>query len=694
MASAGGSLYDSPVIGKRILVLLAVLLVPLSSAAQDEIADFEELDLEKLLNTVTAASKHEQDITESPSAITVIDREMIENTHCTDIACLLRQVPEVDVIRLKPMYSAVGARAMTDVTGNKVLLLVDGWDVNVETLGYPLWQALPVHMTDIERIEVIRGPGSSLYGANAHSMVVSIITRKPEKQTAEVFIGNGEHDRSSLHLRLNQRLGDWSLLLAGGGEMGGNWGIPHKREREAGRLRLRVGHETGSSESALMLGLTSIDGLISTTFGGGEIQDAYTGDVQLFHRTDSLQARAWYAFYTGEIPIGNSIDFQGFNLGRFPGVVTFFSHTLDAESQVNWSPFEGNLLVAGGNYRWIMVLSENLAPEETSQHRVGFFVHDEQRLGESLILTGGVRVDYNSITPFTVSPRLAGVWKFTGDQSLRLAFGMAFRKPSFFETSLHLKGVDPAPGFDEIDDFMQKSVGNDDLRNESITVLEAGYVGRFLDARLIVEATTFYNRYRDTVNFHVNIATNEFGVPDLTESEAFYQNQGREADSVGGSVGATYRVLRTLRLSANYTFRHSWYLADSPGGSQSIAVEKGERVAWEPAHLFNLSFYHLLHSGLRWGMSLHARSASHWTIVDAGIFGPMHHLQNPAGWMLSGFAAWRLSFGAGYAEIGVRAYNPPNTTHRDVATTVSMSGMQLGGFHLGRRMFFYLMGAI
>jgi outer membrane receptor protein involved in Fe transport len=300
--------------------------------AQDDISDFEELDLEKLLGTVTAASKHEQDITESPSAITVIDREMIENTHCTDVVCLLRQVPEVDVIRLKPLYTAVGARALTEIAGNKVLVLVDGWDVNVETLGFPLWQALPVHMADIERIEVIRGPGSSLYGANAHSMVVSIITRKPEKQTAEVFIGNGEHDRSSLHLRLSRSLGDWSLLLSGGGDLGGNWGVAHRREREAGRLRLRVGRETDSSKSALTLGLTSVDGMISTLFGTGVVKDAYTGEVQLFHRTDLFQVRAWYALYTGEIPIGKNIVFQEIALGKFPGVVGFYSHTVDADA--------------------------------------------------------------------------------------------------------------------------------------------------------------------------------------------------------------------------------------------------------------------------------------------------------------------------------------------------------------------------
>jgi outer membrane receptor protein involved in Fe transport len=271
---------------------------------------------------------------------------------------------------------------------------------------------------------------------------------------------------------------------------------------------------------------------------------------------------------------------------------------------------------------------------------------------------------------------------------------MAFRKPSYLETSAHIKGIDPKPGFEEIGTFMKNSIGNEKLGNESITAFEAGYIGRFFDARLTVEANAFYSRYRDTVNFHVDIDIDEFGVPDLTQSEALFKNEGLEVDSVGGSVGATYRLLRSLFLSANYTFRHSWYIADTPQGSQLEPVKKYDRVTWEPAHRFNLSFYHLLQHGLRWGMSVHAASSSDWDIIDAGIFGPVHHIHNPASWMLSGFAGWRLDIGMGWVEMGIRAYNFTDTPYHDVGTTFSGTGNQLGGYHLGRRLFFYLKGSI
>jgi outer membrane cobalamin receptor len=130
--------------GRRRIACLALIITLLtgSPATPEEIEDFDQLDLEELLDSdvyevlghfagvVFSASKHKQDIGESPSAITVISREQIENTHCTDVICLLRQVPEVGVIRYTPMFAAVGARALVDEAGDKVLVMVDGQEIN------------------------------------------------------------------------------------------------------------------------------------------------------------------------------------------------------------------------------------------------------------------------------------------------------------------------------------------------------------------------------------------------------------------------------------------------------------------------------------------------------------------------------------------------------------------------------------
>ncbi|MFC1655067.1 TonB-dependent receptor plug domain-containing protein, partial [Myxococcota bacterium] len=428
----------------------------------DEFALLQEEDI------IYAAAKHEQDIAESPSAITVITREQIENTHCTHIPCLLRQVPEVHVRQLHPMFAAVGARALAGESGDKALVLIDGREVNVEIFGLVYWQALTIHLDDIERIEIIRGPGSALYGANAHSMVVSIVTRGTTEDSAEFFVGSGEHDRSAVHMRLEKALGKWRLQVSGGYETGGHWRMPDQRQQELGRIRLRVDRETDTATSSLQLGLVVPEGQVYISLAPTFSYNAYLGYAIASHRTEFYRAQLSLGLVTSDFHLDMPLYYGEVKLGEFPEVLDFFSTNLDADMQVTWEPFEGNLLIAGGNYRWITLVADNNQPDLVHQHRIGVLLHDEQRLGKSLILTGGVRIDYNNITPFTASPRFACVWRFAQEQFLRLSFGRAFRKPSFMNTSAHFRNVKGEPGFPGLEDFFLRSVGNDGVTQVSV----------------------------------------------------------------------------------------------------------------------------------------------------------------------------------------------------------------------------------
>jgi outer membrane receptor for ferrienterochelin and colicin len=662
--------------------------------------DFEDLDLEELLDVVYTASKHEQNISESPSAITVISREQIENSWCTDVVCLLRQVPEMDVVRVRPMHAAVGARAFTDEMGEKVLLLIDGKEINSEVFGVVMWQALPIHLEDIERIEVIRGPGSALYGANAHSAVVSIFTRDKVENTAEVFLGSGELGRHSLHARLGRELGDWRLRLSGGMDAADSWHSPGRRQREVARVWLQANRESLYSKSGVLLGLSSAEGHIYHVLGPAQLRDAIFVDAMVTHRVDFLEAKLSFNLLKGIIPIKpegegpEAINYQGVPLGRLPNHIPFVNPTLDAEAQVTLSPWSGNLLVAGGNYRWIAVFSDETLPGEIHQHRVGAFVQDEQLVLKNLIVTGGVRFDYNSITPLTFSPRLAGVYGFTENNFVRLAFGMAFRKPSFFNSSIHIKNVEAEPAFPEFEDFFHRAIGNKYIENENITSFEAGYTGRFLDSRLTVEADAFYNRYRDTITFNVDMRINEFGVPDLVRSSALYNNEGRDVDSLGGSVSVTWRLQHALRLSANYTYRYSFYASDPGGIAVAGEGKKGERLTWEPAHLANLSVGYLPRSGPRMGLGWHYTSPRVGSVSRGSAFDPRVPISEPAASVFGGFASWRFQQSRGWIEVGIRAYNLFSLRFRDFPGEIRPDGYEMGGLMLNRRIFLYFRGAV
>jgi outer membrane receptor for ferrienterochelin and colicin len=669
---------------------MAVVLLGLPVRAE-EIDDFEELDLEKLLDVVYTAARHKQDIAESPSAITVIDREMIENTHCTDVICLLRQVPEVDVLRVTPFWTSVGARAVTNEFGDKVLVLIDGRENNIETFGVSVWQALPIHMEDIERIEVIRGPGSALYGANAHSAVVNITTRKTAGDGLAAFVGGGEHNRVSVHARADTLLGDWRLHLSGGGDLADHWQKPKETERLVRRVRFRAEREVGETISTAQIGFMSLEGQAFVLVIPAWVHDCLLTDVLLRHQTERLRGQLAFRMVDGAFDMDFPLYFGDTKLGEVIGDLEFLSTNLDAEAEANFSPFEGNLVITGADYRWVTFISDQVAPKSTHQHRVSAFLQDEQRLFDALILTAGVRLDYNNISPLGISPRLAAVWKMLRGQVLRAAFATAYRRPSFMNTSLHLTNVRDAPGMTGISEFVTRSLGNKDLENESITVFELGYHGRFLDDSLVVEADVFYNRYRNTINLTGEIYW-DMGMIDLDQSVMRFENGGMEVDSLGGSISLTYRLKERLWLSGNYTFRHSWFT--DIHDFADIAHE-GDRVPAEPAHLLNLSFHYITRMGLRLGAAVHGSSERTFHILHGSdLFSPPTPVDVKARIYLSGFLAYRARLSAGWIEFGLRAYNLLNNPYIDRPSIAGRYGEGMGGETISRRLFFFVRGAL
>ena len=679
-----------------ILVCIVVLIHAVTASAQDEFFDDLDKEFEFLEEEVIySAAKHEQEIADSPSTISTLTREQIENTHCLDVPCLLRGMPGMEVRRLKRMYDAVGARALVGEIGDKILALVDGREINVDSFGMPYWEVEPIHIQDIERIEVIRGPGSALYGANAHSVVVSITTSKPEEDRAEAFLGAGEHDETSLHLRVDRLLGDYRLRINGGMNTGGNWRNQDSRERELYRAGLRLEREWEESTTSLDLGISVGEGLIYSSLCPAWIRDMILGHAMLAHRTEYWRAHVSFNLLDQEAFFDLPIIYAGIKLGESANWVSMLSTSLDTEAQLNWPVFAGNLLIAGAGYRWLTYISDDNVPSEINQHRLSLFLQDEQKLFDQLILTAGVRFDYNSITPFTVSPRVAAVWRFAGSQSARVAFGRAFRKPSFFNTSFHATSGVGTSAFPDLGEFLQRGGGNDKLDNENVTTVEAGYRGYFLDGAFTVESDVFFSLYRDTIFFRGDVVYNTMGLPDLTHSTMQWENGGREVDTIGGTLSLTWRISKTLRLNANYTYRYSWYISEPPGGATAGEGAQGERVPWEPAHLFNAACTYVSASGPRLGAAVYGRSeVTHTFPYDGGLFSEPHRFRLSSNMVLNAFLAWRFDFGSAWLEAGVRVYNLLNVGYRDIGNVYRWDGFEMGGELSARRIFLFLRGSI
>ena len=683
----------------RLLVVVFVVLgvsAPATVRAQDEQGDEldEEFELFEDEQIIYSAAKHEQKISDSPSAITVITAEQIRDSHCNTIACLLRQVPEVEVRRVLPFYHAVGARALAGELSDKALVLVDGREINIELLGLVSWGGMPVHLEEIERIEVIRGPGSALYGANAHSLVVTITTRRAERSGAQVFAGAGEHGWLDVFARADGVWGGWRLSGTVTNKRASKWRLPSEYEGRVTTTRLVLEHQGDDSTTRLDLGYSWDELVVYTSLLPTWWRPLHLGHAMLEHRRGPLQGRVTFNMMRGAMRPGVDLTYQGMKLGSLPDF-SYFNPSLDAELQLDWSPFAGNLLVAGANYRWIAMYADNNTPDVEHQHRVGVFLQDEQRLFDRLLLTAGIRLDYNSITPFTVSPRGAVVWHVADNQQLRLAAGQAFRKPSFLNTSFHLTGITPDPAFPEVEQFFRDNIGNRDLGNESITTVEIGYRGGFFGGKLQVEADAFFNMYRDTIAFNTDIVTSSLGLPDLANSTMRFENQGRDVDTLGGSLSLVARPREGLRLFANYTYRYSWYISDPLSAGANEEAGKGDRVSWEPAHLANLGGSWRLENGLAAGLSLRYSSARRNNQHQEGeLFGPMVYLDNPAQLVVNCWLSWAFELQERGLEVGIRVFDIFNAGFRDLVAVGRPDGYLVGGELLGRRVVFFLRGRL
>ncbi len=656
---------------KTTVLFLAILLAPPAVAG----------------GTESVATRRVQPVADSPAAVTVITREQIENTHCTDVPCLLRGVPGVDARSLMPSYAMIGGRALVNpFYGNKTLVVIDGRMANNPLFGIPLWQILPVYLDDIERIEVLRGPTSPVHGPDALSLVVAITTRQITESTTEVFLGGGENDHSILSARLGQRLGDFRLSLAGGYETAGNWEGTGQREKEIGRVTFRACHHTHESSTNFEVGLILTKIRIHTPLAPAEIPNTLFGHFLLGHRTGRIQAQLGFQMMNLEFNSEMPLAFGDIELGRFPQGLHFFTANLDADVNLFWSPFTGNSLVTGGSYNWFTLFSENVDPELSYEHRIGVYLHDQQRLFDQLVLSGTLRIDYNSLSPLAVSPRLAAIWHFAKGQGVRLTFGRSLRKPCFFHTSTHIKGVESAPGFEGLGKFIRDNIGNRDLDNESILTFEAGYRGSFLDDSLSVEAEVFYQSYRDSIDIEVDLVSDQFHLPDFDNSRIEFRNTGWDLDTVGTTLSAVYRLWEDYRLGANYTLRHTWFVSGD---------REGDRLFWEPAHLANLSGAYLPDRGIRAGLAVHAASSSRMYMPGQGsLFNDSVWIENPAKFFVSGFVAWRITVANGWVEAGTRVTNVFRSPLRDSQSVQLPDGLSMGGQWVGRQLFVFLRGSI
>jgi len=486
------------------VLCMIVLAAAVGLAQQTELS---QMSIEELMNiTVTSANKHEQKLNETAAAVYIITHEDIRHSGMTSIPEVLRLAPGISVAQVDANTWAITARGFNGRFANRLLVLIDGRSVYMPTYSGVYWDVQDLMLEDIERIEVIRGPGATMWGANAVNGVINIITKKAEDtQGALISTGLSLTDQRSAAMRYGGKLGRHGyfraygkyfdrdgLVYADGSGAPDGWDEARGGFRAdyalSGRDSLSVhGDAYGGTagQHTYLFGLnpllTSVDEQVGMQGGNlvGRWTRASSGRSEF-----SLQA---YVDSTrrNELLIGQRVttfdlEFQHHReLGKRHDVVWGLSFRRN-ESKLR-------------NSMWM-----EISPNQENTNLFSGFVQDEISLLKSrLRLTIGSKFEHNDYTGFEAQPNLRALFAITPRQHVWTAVSRATRTPSQSERGVQSDlwaGTIPNGQL-----MLIKLFGSRALRSEKLLAYEAGYRWQ-MASRVSFDVAGFYNVFDDATS--------------------------------------------------------------------------------------------------------------------------------------------------------------------------------------------------
>ena len=698
------------------LLALLIISLPLVTFAQEEESLEEELEEEfELLQlqdeqVVFSASRHQQKKQLSPSSITVITRSQIETAGAFSVVDILRRVPGMEVIVVSPGFTSVNTRLPTTYENHLFLVLIDGREVNNWILGQAFWEALPISADDIERMEIIRGPASAMYGASAFAGVITITTRAvPKESSAVMELEGGSWQRTGAMGRLSSRLGDLGLSLSAGYEYAGDFGIAGELGKELLKARALL-EWNASPDLFLRLDTNISDGKMLTPSGIGEID----GGVAIYANTLNIEYQRWrgrlnYSYYETLRDIDAPLKYHELLLARFLREEVGW-HDVEGELQftfpVWWHPLS---LIAGLNLRSTWFDCPNCLDPETfsdplssryhqpgvdyNEMRTGAFLHAEVTPLDWLQLSASGRVDYNTDSGFFLSPRLALVAEVAPENYLRLSTSRAFRKLAYTERHFHpaveFPEESPLQGGDQIlfQEFMTRVAGNETLPDETLWAFELGYEFNPVRLNLDFGAIGYLNIYGNVSSVHSKIVAGPQGLPDLRQSSVRYELDGEAAWIAGLEAFIRYSPAQWLTLRGAWTYRYAWL---EPGG---------KREEQTPNQIFSLGAEFIHPSGFLGSLyfSGRTRSLAQCSNPD-GLMAPMIIMKLPPQLLFLSRIAYRLDYQWLRLESGIKFMLPVDLASGEFgfyeqAGGLTPEGVRYGCSRLQTSLLFYLNAA-
>lgn len=630
--------------------------IPRSSSSSEQRLREEALYLKE--ESVSIASRYEQPISKAPSDVYVITDEDIRNSGATDIPTLLRQVPGFEVIQTSAVDFNVSVRGNNQLLAHKLLVLVDGRSIYIDQSGQVLWKLLPIALTEIKRIEVLKGPASAVYGFNAFDGVVNIITKSPEEMkgtTLQVAGGGlGTILTNAVHAGT---LGNWGYRISVGHEQNQRWSDRSapalNSQRIGGVAEYRLSHEGKIRAEAGFGRSNPYNGFV--TSGGTTDTHNAQAHALLSYEQNGLLIRGWWnnlsfnhseTFLPALAPLFTATD----RFGRAGGTASFNSY--DLEARYRFTILETLTVNMGSNFRHI-VASWNLLSTRTVENRLGLYAQGDWQVLRSLELSAGLRYDLDTFIAPTLSPRGALVYHLNANHAFRLSSSVAHRPPTTFDVGVHHINSFTLPGSPPT---TSTTLGSNNVKPEQTISYEAGYQGWWWEHRLRTRVTGFFNHISDLITIR-----NPTGNP-LSPSLPI---NGGSADVYGGEAGAEILITPWLSGFANYAYQEveQSLTGSAQRGFPHHKVNAGLRMTWHP-FTGELLYHHV-------GTASYPLSELFTTL--APFFPPgtiLPQEQVPSYNLLNlrlGYLLWRQQTGDNVreAELAVSVFNALNDTHRE-----------------------------
>ncbi len=637
---------------------LAAVLIPfvISEAQANENVDNFELSPEQLFDaTVMSVSKTSEKLMDAPAAVYVLTNEDILRSGATSIPEALRIVPGVQVAQVNANSWAISVRGFNGALADKLLVLMDGREVYDPLFAGVYWDIQNTMLEDVERIEVIRGPGAALWGANAVNGVINIITKKAQDTQGNlVSLTAGNQEKGIVEERYGGRLGD------------------------AGYYRV-YGKYLDRNDETTPAGTDAHDGLAQGRTGlradwknDKTARDDFTvqGDM---YRSDTSDFRSVPTFVSPFSQLQNeNIDARGANiLGRWNRAFSDDSYltvqsyvdytsrdqltlgdretTLDMDAQYALPALGRHKIILGGGYRYN---ADQLTQSQIITFQNGYqatnimnaFAQDKITLvPQDWFLTLGSKLEHNDFTGFEIEPDARLQWQINDRQMAWGSVSRAVRTPSILERELTINEGVLSLGGTPAELLLQP---NNYYASEDMIAYELGYRNQ-LTPKTLLDVTAFYNHY-------TYLATLNFLTPSIVFTPpahflfpvTFTNNTYGETHGI--ETVLDWRALDTLKFSTSYSILEMHLHGPTP--DQAIGSELAQQES--PTYQFNIRGQWDIRKNISFDTTLYYVSSLPAYAVDDY-------------WRLDMRLAWKIMNGLQFSLVGQNLLAPP---HREFSS--------------------------